>query len=148
MPGFAEADTGWGWGLSYVWAKAVDYRGIYIFDAAPMWHTRPVGKARSEQDHEDARHEWARILSEHNLSPIKRTLFACDESGKRIEMSKGSFELAYLNGYDYLIARNPRLLLHITRDQLAKDPPVPQPKRGGKADRLRRWWRRLKSGVT
>jgi hypothetical protein len=150
LPSIAEADTGWGWGLSYVWAKAVDYRGIYIFDAAPMRHTRPVGKARSEQDHEDARREWARILSEHNLAPTKRTLFGCDESGKRIEMSQGSFQLAYLGGYDYLIERDPRLLLRITRDQLAQErvPGARKLKGERKGGRLRRWWRRLKNGGT
>jgi len=140
LPSFAEDATGWGWGLSYVWAKAVDYQGIHVFDAAPVRHTRPVGSARSSRDHRIARVRGARMLAAHKLASIKRTLFACDEAGNRLAMSDGQFLTAYIAGYGYLLDRNPRLLLRIARDQLStREPGSPSPRSG----RLRRWWRRL-----
>lgn len=156
LPSLAETPTGWGWALGYIWAKMVDYRGMYIFDAAPVRHTRPMGQARSEQDYAEARREWVRSLRQHGTLPVKRTLFGCDESGRRIEMSEGAFLLAYLGGYAYLIERDPRQLFLVSRDQLETPAMPSQRKRqapgGPQAKRKRTagprgWWRRLRRAM-
>lgn len=141
LPSLGEDATGWGWGLSYVWAKAVDYRGIHIFDAAPVHHTRPVGTARSGHENEVAKAESARMLAAHGLPKTRRSLFACDEAGNRIVMSDGRFLSAYVAGYDYLLERNPRLLLRIAREQLVKQKPGSPRRRRGMLHRL---WRRVR----
>jgi len=145
LPTLADTDAGWGWGLAYVWAKAVDYRGIYIFDAAPVRHTRPVGQVRSAAEHDAARADWVQTLTEHNLAPIKRTLYGCDETGARIPLDQARFLLDYVGGYEYLIERDPRMLLRIAKEQLARRLPVELRKRRTRGV-LRRWWRRLVRG--
>ena len=41
LPTFMADPTGAGWGIDYVWAKLLDYRGIYVIDETPVTHWRP-----------------------------------------------------------------------------------------------------------
>jgi hypothetical protein len=117
---------------------------IYIFDAAPAWHTRPVGGLLRGQKAAEA--ESARMLSRRGLSPLRRSLHACDERGARIEESETRFLLRYLEGYEYLFEQHPSLIRRVVADQV---PPPPGPaQRQSKPDRRKSfgpWWRRLTS---
>jgi len=146
LPTLAEVPTGWGWGLSYVWAAMLECGGIYIFDAAPVWHTRLVGGLRSPEDRKAAEAESARMLSKRGLSPLRRSLHACDEQGARIEESETRFLLRYLEGYEYLFEQHPSLIRRVVADQIPPPPRSPQPQ--SKRDRRKSfgpWWRRLRS---
>ncbi len=41
LPTLAETPSGVGWGLDYVWARLLEYQGIFVIDETPITHSRP-----------------------------------------------------------------------------------------------------------
>jgi hypothetical protein len=67
LPTFMADPTGAGWGLDYVWAKLLDYRGIYVIDETPVTHWRPNVYDRSYWPETDA------VLAKFDARMIEQT---------------------------------------------------------------------------
>ena len=108
---------GWGWGLDPLWAKLLDYKDLGILDAVPVLHTRPVGTLRDAELHRRLSEENDRILAEHQC-PSQMVTFAGIGSDLR-DMALGSDELLVklVEGWDYLFARDPRVLRWVVEHQ-------------------------------
>ena len=67
LPTFTADPTGVGWGLDYVWAKLVEYHGIYVVDATPVTHWRP--SVYTENNWPDAE----AVMAKYNAPKIEQT---------------------------------------------------------------------------
>jgi hypothetical protein len=67
LPTFLADPTGAGWGLDYVWAKLLDYSGIYIIDETPVTHWRPSVHTQNNWPDAEA------VLAKFNASRIEQT---------------------------------------------------------------------------
>jgi hypothetical protein len=126
VPGFSKAgleklqptldlsDTGWGWGLDSLWPKLLDYKNVAIIDGTPVVHTRPVGEMRDEELRARVVAESDRILAEGDCSQLHATFGAFDSNLERLDLAPERLLLDLVDGWRYLIDRDPRLLWWIT----------------------------------
>ena len=122
VPGFSSAaleklqptldlsDTGWGWGLDSLWPKLLDYGNVGIIDATPVVHTRPVGEMRDADLRARVMAESDRILEDDDCHQMHVTYGAFDSSLERVEMPPEQLLARLVDGWRYLIERDPRVL--------------------------------------
>ncbi len=72
LPTFDETPSGVGWGLDYVWAKLLDYQGIYVVDETPVTHARP--SANTATNAQAGFTEMERMLSKYQASLLEKNL--------------------------------------------------------------------------
>ncbi len=118
LPSMKTTQTGFGWGLDFVWPVLVDYEKLIIFDRLEVEHTRPVGTMRDPNMHERIMWEWRRMMHYYGASGKLKTLGNYNESGTFKEADPHDFLLRYLLGYRYLIKRNPDLLKNLVDAQM------------------------------
>jgi hypothetical protein len=56
-------------------------------------------------------------MARHEIRPVLRTLRGWDAEGRVHEAGQSAFLWRYLQGYDYLIRKNPFLLLGLIEEQ-------------------------------
>jgi len=117
LPTFLLSHRGAGWGLDFLWAKRLKREGLYVFDDLPVHHTRPLVAVRDRKLFDEYYRASKRFLAVHEIRPVLRTLRAWDAEGKLHKANQGAFLWRYLKGYDYLIRRNPWLLLGLIEEQ-------------------------------
>jgi hypothetical protein len=117
LPTFALNAKSWAFGVDMIWAQMLGHRGLYIFDEVRVTHTRPSGGQRDPVAQEAMRRHARRLMARHEVRPLKRTLAGYDAEGRPTPADGGSVLLRYLQGYDYLIARDPKLLARLVADQ-------------------------------
>lgn len=120
LPTFSLSHRGAGWGIDYLWAKRLKRQGLYVFDDVPVHHTRPILADRNRALHRELYREMLRFWEKHEIRPLLRTLRGWDAEGRLHEADSGAFLWRYLQGYDYLIREDPRLLLKLI-DAQTKD---------------------------
>jgi hypothetical protein len=118
-PGFSRAalerlqftlelsDTGWGWGLDSVWPKLLGYRNVGMLDGAAVTHTRPVGAMRDEALRRRVLAESDRLLATYACRQRHTTFGAFDADGNRVRLSPDELRAGLLDGWRYLIDREP-----------------------------------------
>jgi hypothetical protein len=110
LPTLDLSDTGWGWGLDSLWPKLLDYANVGIIDGTPVVHTRPVGEMRDADLRARVMAESDRILAEGDCRQMHVTFGAFDANLKRVEMSAEQLLARLVEGWRYLIERDPRVL--------------------------------------
>lgn len=99
LPTFDYTRTGWGWGLDYVWAKALGYKGLLIVDEAPVRHTRPVGVGVAGETRQRALAEFAEMMRRTGARKRLSTLEARLPDGRWISGRSGEFLRLFLDGH-------------------------------------------------
>jgi len=110
LPTFGLTETGYGWGLDYVWPKLLDYRDVWLFDAISVVHGRPVGAIRDHSLVEQAWREHNSLLARYSTTGERRTLAGIREDGRCLEAGTVGFLLDYIQGYRYLFQNHPKFL--------------------------------------
>jgi hypothetical protein len=109
--------TGWGWGLDPVWAKLLEYQDLGILDATPVLHTRPVGTLRDADLHRRLSEENDRILAAYQCESRMVTYAGIGPDLQDMALSPDELLVKLVQGWDYLLARDPRLLRWIGEHQ-------------------------------
>jgi hypothetical protein len=118
LPTFSLSHQGAGWGIDYLWAKRLKREGLYVFDDVAVHHTRPILKDRNRRLHGEFYRAMLRFFEVHEIRPLLRTLRGWDADGTLYEgPADPAFLWRYLQGYDYLIREEPRLLLKLIAAQ-------------------------------
>jgi hypothetical protein len=117
LPTFDESETGWGWGLDPLWAKLLDYEDMGILDGVPVLHTRPVGRLRDADLHRRLSAENDQILATHQCPSQMVTFAGIDEDLKDMVLTPDELLVRLVQGWDYLLDREPNLLRWITEHQ-------------------------------
>ena len=110
LPTLDLSDTGWGWGLDSLWPKLLDYRNVGIIDGTPVVHTRPVGQMRDPELGRRVLEESDRILTASDCRQAHTTFGAFGADLKRLDLSPEQLLAEMIEGFDYLIERDPRVL--------------------------------------
>lgn len=110
LPTLDLSDTGWGWGLDSLWPKLLDYANVGIIDGTPVVHTRPVGEMRDADLRARVMAESDRILDEGDCRQMHVTFGAFDSNLERVEMPPEQLLAGLVEGWRYLIERDPRVL--------------------------------------
>ena len=131
MPGFSRTalerllptldltETGWGWGLDSLWPKLLDYKNVAIVDGTPVIHTRPVGQMRDRELAMSVRAESDAILSSNDCRQVHTTFGAFGPDLKPLDLTPEQLLMELVNGAQYLIERDPRVLYWIFEYQRA-----------------------------
>jgi hypothetical protein len=107
---FDLTTTGWGWGLDSVWPKLLNYKGLGILDAVPVYHTRPVGSFRDPELGRRVMAESDELLQSYACSQVLTTFSGIDESLSDMPMSPDRLLVQLIDGWQYLLARDPAIL--------------------------------------
>jgi hypothetical protein len=118
LPTLDLSTTGWGWGLDSLWPKQLDYRGLGIIDAVPVFHTRPVGAFRDEELSRRVMAESDKILSDYKCSQQMVTFTGIDRDLKDMAISPDELLVKLVDGWQYLQEVEPRILRWIVQHQL------------------------------
>jgi hypothetical protein len=127
LPTLDETRTGWGWGLDSVWPKLLGYRNVGIVDAAPVVHTRPVGQMRDRALAERVLRESDELLARHRCEQRHTTFAAFGPDLRRLELTPEALFARLVDGYRYLIDRDPRVLCWLADYQRRLMPPAAYP---------------------
>lgn len=103
-------ETGWGWGLDSVWPKLLGYENVAIIDGAAVAHTRPVGQMRDVELGRRVLAESDALFARHDCAQVHTTFGAFGEDLKRLELSPERLLVDLVEGWQYLIERDPRVL--------------------------------------
>jgi hypothetical protein len=109
--------TGWGWGLEPLWGQRLDHQDLGILDAVPVLHTRAVGKLRDPDLHRRLSAENDRILADNQASLHMVTFAGIGPDLQDMALSPDELLVKLVQGWDYLFARDPRLLRWIVEHQ-------------------------------
>jgi hypothetical protein len=142
VPGFSRAaleallptldltETGWGWGLDSLWPKLLGYDKLAIIDGTPVLHTRPVGQMRDSDLRRRVFAESDAILNGNGCRQRHVTFGAFDEDLRPLELRPEQLLTRLVDGWRYLIERDPRLLGWIAEFQRERFPPPAYPVEG------------------
>ncbi|MCI0755315.1 hypothetical protein [Teichococcus vastitatis] len=117
LPTLDLSTTGWGWGLDSLWPKLLGYRDLGIIDGVPVLHTRPVGQFRDAELGRRVNEESDRILAEHGCGQRMVTFAGFDEDLRERQLSPDQLLADLVQGWKYLIRRDPRTLRWIVKQQ-------------------------------
>jgi hypothetical protein len=129
-PTLRRSPTGWGWGLDSLWPKLLGYENIGVIDATPVLHTKPVGRMRDPELAERVRAESDAIFAQDDCRQVHTTFAAFGDDFERLELSPEELLVELVGGWEYLIARDPRLLAWIAEYQRGSFPTPPYPVEG------------------
>jgi hypothetical protein len=104
------SESGWGWGLDPLWAKLLDYQDLGILDGVPVLHTRPVGQMRDVVLHRRLSQENDRILAEYQCRSQFVTFGGIGPDLQDMALSPDELLVHLVQGWDYLIDGNPKML--------------------------------------
>jgi len=113
LPTLDLTETGWGWGLDSVWPKLLGYENVGIIDGTPVIHSRPVGQMRDPDLGARVLSESDRLLSTYECRQEHVTFAAFGRDLARLELSPEALLAELVAGWDYLVARDPRVLAWI-----------------------------------
>jgi hypothetical protein len=131
MPGFSAgalqelaptidlSATGWGWGLDSVWPKLLGYENVGIVDGVPVVHTRPVGSMRDADLAARVHRESDALLARFGCRQEHVTFGAFGPDLAPLDLSPEQLLADLVEGYRYLIAKDPRVLAWIMAYQQA-----------------------------
>ena len=117
LPTLDETHTGWGWGLDSVWPKLLGYENVAIVDGTPVVHTRPVGEMRDAGLAERVMAESDALLSRYDCRQVHATFGAFGPDLRPLVLTPEELLARLVDGYRYLIDRDPRLLAWIMEFQ-------------------------------
>ncbi len=110
LPTFDLSVTGWGWGLDSVWPKLLGYENVGIIDGVTAVHTRPVGVMRDAELAARVKAESDAILEQYECEQVHATFAAFGPDLKPLETTPEQLLAALVDGFQYLIDRDPRVL--------------------------------------
>jgi hypothetical protein len=110
LPTLDLTETGWGWGLDSLWPKLLDYRNVGIVDGAPVIHTRPVGQMREADLARRVHAESDAIFARYDCQQVHSTLAAFGPELTALERTPDRLLVELVNGWQYIIDRDPRVL--------------------------------------
>jgi hypothetical protein len=121
LPTLDLTATGWGWGLDSVWPKLLGYQDLGIIDSTPVLHTRPVGRMRDPELAERVLAESDAMLSSYDCRQTHVTFGGFGADLEPIDLRPEELLAEVVEGYRYLIERDPRLLSWIADFQRPGD---------------------------
>ncbi len=129
VPGFSTAaldklldtlaltETGWGWGLDSLWPKLLNYENVGIIDGTPVMNTRPVGQMRDEALAARVLAESDAIMIDDDCAQRHVTFGGWTPDMTPLAVSPERLLAEVVEGSDYLIERDPRVLAWIVEFQ-------------------------------
>lgn len=102
--------TGWGWGLDSVWPKLLGYNDIGIFDGLTVTHTRPIGAMRDATLFGRLLAESDELLGRYDCQQMHTTYAAFGSDLQSLDLSPNDLLAGLIDGWEYLIENNPRVL--------------------------------------
>jgi len=130
LPTLDLTDTGWGWGLDSVWPKLLGYQNVGVIDGTAMTHTRPVGQMRDADLHQRILEESDRLQERYDCAQVHTTFGAFGEDLSPMDLGPEQLLVELVEGWRYLIERDPRVLSWIVDFHRAHFPPPPYPIEG------------------
>ncbi len=139
VPGFSRAalerllptldltETGWGWGLDSLWPKLLGYENVGVIDGTPVAHTRPVGRMYDEALRRRVFEESDAIFERYGCSQRHVTFAGFGADLRPLDLTPERLLAELVQGWDYLVERDPRVLAwaaEFQRSQFAA-PPYP-----------------------
>jgi hypothetical protein len=110
LPTLDLTATGWGWGLDSLWPKLLGYENVGVIDGVPVLHTRPVGQMRDPDLSRRVLHESDEILRNHDCRQVHTSFGAFGPDLAPVELCPEEFFARLVDGWQYLIKDDPRLL--------------------------------------
>ena len=110
LPTLDLTTTGWGWGLDSVWPKLMGYNGLGILDGVSVLHTRPVGSFRDPELGKQVMAESDRLLESYSCGQEMTTFAGIDETLAEPALTSDQLLVDLIDGWQYLICRDPRIL--------------------------------------
>ncbi len=129
VPGFSTAaldrllgtldltETGWGWGLDSLWPKLLNYENVGLIDGTPVTHTRPVGQMRDDALAARVLAESDAIMIDYGCAQRHVTFGGWAPDMTPLAVSPERLLAEVVEGSDYLIERDPRVLAWIVEFQ-------------------------------
>jgi hypothetical protein len=102
---FGRTQTGWGWGLDFLWPHMLKNRGIMIIDATPVTHTRPVRSVTDQDLKNRVVAETNAILEASKAPVLLTTLEGLTRDGRVLNHKDPEFRRLYTAGYADLMRR-------------------------------------------
>jgi len=106
LPTFALSRSGFGFGLDMLWASMLDYRDLWIVDATPVRHTRPVGSAR-QPDLVDLGNYELRFIHGLGVGWATHSLGGITLDGKSVDFNSKSFAELHRAGLAHVERHHP-----------------------------------------
>ncbi len=122
LPTLDLSETGWGWGLDSVWPKLLDYRNVGIVDGTAVIHTRPVGQMRDPDLARRVLAESDHMLATYDCRQMHVTFGAFGPDLTARDLTPERLLADLVQGWQYLIDRDPRLLGWIADFQALRVP--------------------------
>jgi len=110
LPTLDLTETGWGWGLDSVWPKILGYENVGIIDGIPVTHTRPVGQMRDAGLRRRVLQESDELLHRYGCAQVHTTFGAFGQDLRSLELSPERLLVELVEGWRYLVDRDPRVL--------------------------------------
>ena len=107
LPTLGLTETGWGWGLDFVWPHILKNQGIMIVDETPVTHTRPVGSTTDAVLKRKIKTEMNELLKIYGAPMIYKTLSGKKIGGHDLRANTVEFLSPYFFGYWTYIKRDP-----------------------------------------
>jgi len=117
LPTLDRSETGWGLGLDSVWPKLLGYKNVGILDAITVTHTRPIGVRRDDDLSRRMLEESDAILSRYDCEQVHATFATFGADLQPVDMTTERLLVELVNGWQYLIERDPRILPWIVDHQ-------------------------------
>jgi hypothetical protein len=111
------SETGWGWGLDSVWPKILGYENVGVIDGVTVTHTRPVGVMRDEDLRRRVLAESDMMFERYECEQVHATFDAVGPDLQSLELSAEELLAELARGWQYLVARDPRILAWIAEYQ-------------------------------
>ena len=118
LPTLALTETGFGFGLDFLWPHMLGNQDIFIFDSTAVRHTRPVGGDRNSDKQKAAWSEARSIIAKFGVTINIKTLSGIDHEGKELSAESIQFIHAYIKGYWHILDRRPHYLAQLLQYQL------------------------------
>lgn len=122
---FTESKTGLGWGLDALWAKRLNYEGLYIMDDTAVHHTMPVGQRYPEM-RQTLLDEQQAIFDKFDCQAMFKTLVGYKVRGNMAH-THPAFLHILLRGFETVLDTNPKLITNffILQRQELPEPTLP-----------------------
>ena len=122
LPTIGETRSGYGWGLDFLWPHMIQYQDIAIFDCLTIRHTRPVGAVRDPDILALAWQERQRVTATLGEAARFKTIGAYSAKQEFRPAHANGFLHDYLDGYFYLIEKQPQHMPWLVAQQRAQTP--------------------------
>ena len=123
LPTFRFSRAGTGFGLDLLWPMMLGWRDIWIMDASPVEHTRPVGQQRSSALGEISQYDF-RFIAGLGVVGATWSYGGYTPQGTYLDYRDSRFAELYRQGYAYVQQHYPQYWAEVCAFQPSAPPQV------------------------